>query len=284
MHSGSRMMHQAHWSCEVIAWMWIDWLDLPKLTTLRTNGYCNTFRYPRHITLESDSHPLWMMFRHAPSHRCGSSKGIQLQESRHNPRKHSLHPSLTNRHRGSSRILQLITEKHVTPPLCATHPQHPLPIHFRAHSAAFERALSLCTNTEIMTIRIWNDGNPIRIVETTSNDHSLHIAWNPHHSSFQITHIASPFKWEPSLNNWKWQPKHQSSHTTAYLAILSPIITSKYQFHPSIPMNDAAQIAVAVASYLHQIAQSNKDYPHSQPHPQITLPHPWKPHPVTPHH
>ena len=29
-----------------------------------------------------------------------------------------------------------------------------------------------CANTEIMTIRIWNDGNSIRIVETTTNDHS----------------------------------------------------------------------------------------------------------------
>ena len=55
------------------------------------------------------------MFRHAPSHRCVSSKGIQLQESRHNPRKHSLHPSLTNRHRSSSTLLQMITERHVTP-------------------------------------------------------------------------------------------------------------------------------------------------------------------------
>ena len=58
-----------------------------------------------------------------------------------------------------------------------------------------------CANTEIMTIRIWNDGNPIRIVETGSNDHSLHITCNSHHFAFQITHIASPFQWEP-------KPKH----------------------------------------------------------------------------
>ena len=93
-------------------WMWIDWLDLPKLTTLRTSDWDSyTFRFPRHITLESDSHPLWMMIRHAQSHRCVSSTRILLQGWRHNPRKYSLHPSLTNRHRRSSTLLQLITEK-----------------------------------------------------------------------------------------------------------------------------------------------------------------------------
>ena len=97
--------------------MWIDWLDLPKLTTLSTNGkYSFTFRYPHHITLESDSHSLWMMFRHAPSHQCVSLKWcIRLQEWRYNHRKYSLHSSLTNRHRSSSALLQLITERHMTP-------------------------------------------------------------------------------------------------------------------------------------------------------------------------
>ena len=90
--------------------MRIDLLDLPKLTTLTTlYGGSYTFMYPRHITLESDSHSQWMMFRHAPSHRCGSSKSIRVQEWRHNPRKYSFHPSLTNRHRSSSTLLQLIT-------------------------------------------------------------------------------------------------------------------------------------------------------------------------------
>ena len=116
--------------------------------------------------------------------------------------------------------------------------------HFLSTSELIQRHLREryhCANTQIMTIRIWNDGNPIRIVETGSNDHSLQIAWNPRHFAFQITHIASPFQWEPNLNNWKWQQKHQSSHTTAYLAILSPIITSKCQFHPSIPIREATQ-------------------------------------------
>ena len=113
MHSCSIIMIiQPHWSYEVMKWMRIDWLDLPKLTSLTTlysDSY--TFRNPRHITLESDSHPLWMMFRHAQTHLCVSSKCILLQESRHNHRKYSLHPSLTNRHRSTSTLLQLITEK-----------------------------------------------------------------------------------------------------------------------------------------------------------------------------
>ena len=186
--------------------MRIDWLDLPKLTSLRTtaekinNYYSYTFHYPRHITLESDSHPLWMMFRHAQSHRCVSSRSIQLQEWRHNQRKYSLHPSLTNRHRSSSTLLQMITERHVTP-LFVPHTHNTL---FPSTSELIQRHWReryRCANTEIMTIRIWNDGNPIRIVETTSNDHSLHIAWNQHHFAIQITHIASPFQWEQ-------KPKH----------------------------------------------------------------------------
>ena len=93
-------------------WMWIDWLDLPKLTTLRARDgdyglHSFTFMEPHHITLESDSHPLRMMFRHAQSHRCVSSTCIPLQESRHNPRKYSLHSFLTNRHRSSSKQVQL---------------------------------------------------------------------------------------------------------------------------------------------------------------------------------
>ena len=98
-------MLQLHLLCEVMKWMWIDWLDLPKLTTLTTtDGDSWSFRYPRHVTLESDSHPLWMMFRHAQSHQCVSSRCIWVQERRHNQRQYSLHPSLTNRHRSSISI------------------------------------------------------------------------------------------------------------------------------------------------------------------------------------
>ena len=89
-----------------------DWLDLPKLTKLRSGNW--TFYYPRHIILESNSHPLWMTNRHAQSHPCVSSRCIRLQGWRHNPRKYSLHPSLTNRHWGSSTLLQVITERLVT--------------------------------------------------------------------------------------------------------------------------------------------------------------------------
>ena len=144
--------------------MWIDWLDLPKLTSLRTstkkkNGlFSFTFYYPRHITLKSDSHPLWMMFRHAQSHRCGSSRSIQLQEWRHNQRKHSLHPSLTNRHRSFSTLLQVITERWMNT-LCATHP-----IHHRV------RAYHLCANTHTMAICKWNQ--LFRVVGTLLPVHS----------------------------------------------------------------------------------------------------------------
>ena len=145
-HSSSKeMMNQAHWYCEVIVWMWIDWLDLPKLTTLTAGSF--TFRYPRHITLESDSHPLWMMFRHAQSHRCVSSICILLQEWRHNQRKYSLHPSLTNRHRSSSKQVQLTTERWMNA-LCATHPVH--------HCV---RAHHLCANTHTMAIPIASEIN-----------------------------------------------------------------------------------------------------------------------------
>ena len=125
--------------------MWIDWLDLPKLTTLKTlYTYGNSFANPRHITLESDSHSLWIMFRHAQSHRCVSSWCVLLQEWRHNQRKHSLHPSLTNRHRSFSTLLQVITERWMNT-LCATHPIH--------HCV---RAYHLCANTHTMAICKWN--------------------------------------------------------------------------------------------------------------------------------
>ena len=212
--------------------MWIDWLDLPKLTTLTTQGsYVDgTFTNPRHITLESGSHPLWMMFRHAQSHRCVSWMGIQLQEWRHNPRKHSLHPSLTNRHRSSSRILQLITEKHVTPLFVPHTTQHPLPSTselVQRHSRERYR----CANTEIMTIRIWNDGNPIRMVETRSDDHSLQIAWNPHRITLQNTHIASPFNWESKQNHSTIiNKKQRNTHRRPYLIDYNPQITIKHHF------------------------------------------------------
>ena len=121
MHSDSSMVVQPHWSCEVLLVEWIDWLDLPKLTSLATNGEnSGTFRNPRHITLESDSRPLWMMFRHTQSRWRGSSKCIRLHEWHHHQRRCSLHPSLTNRHR-SSCISPYSAIEARDSSLCATH-------------------------------------------------------------------------------------------------------------------------------------------------------------------
>ena len=115
---------------------WIDWLDLPKLTSLRTrnsSGWTSyTFRSPRHITLESDSHPLWMMFRHAQSLQCVSSWCIRLHEWHHSPRKYSLHPSLTNRHRSSCKSSKSAIEARDST-LCFTH-----------HSSSFESPSYQC--------------------------------------------------------------------------------------------------------------------------------------------
>ena len=49
-----------------------------------------------------------MKFRHAQSHQCVSSKCIRVQEVHHNQREYSPYPSLMNRHRRSSTLLQLI--------------------------------------------------------------------------------------------------------------------------------------------------------------------------------
>ena len=150
--------------------MWIDWLDLPKLTTLRTrdnNGWWSwTFYYPRHITLKSDSHPLWMMFRHAQSHQCVSSMGILVHWWRHNQRKYSVHPSLTNRHRRSSALLQLITEKLLWIPRS----------HCLTYSSTLRAQLSVIwviyvlqreEGKEIMTVATSSWRYPIRMKEMT---------------------------------------------------------------------------------------------------------------------
>ena len=87
--------------------------------------------------------------------------------------------------------------------------------HFPSTSELFQRHSReryRCANTQTMTIRIWNDGNPMRMVEITSNDHSIHIICNQRHFTFQITHIASPFQWESKLNYW--HHNEYSSHRT----------------------------------------------------------------------
>ena len=56
MHLSSVMMIQLHWSCEVIGEEWIDWLDLPKLTTLTCEGLISSsFQYPRKVILAGNS-------------------------------------------------------------------------------------------------------------------------------------------------------------------------------------------------------------------------------------
>ena len=94
--------------------MWIDWLDLPKLTTLTTvDSGSKSFLNPRYITLESDSHPLWMMFRHPQSHQCDTNwECVRLSLSSSHQRKYSLHPSLTTRHWSSSRLPVINEMKH----------------------------------------------------------------------------------------------------------------------------------------------------------------------------
>ena len=236
--------------------MRIDWLGLPKLTTLRTTSSSYTFAYPRHITLESDSHPLWMMFRHAQSLWCESSRSIQVQEWRHNHRKYSLHPSLTNRHRSSSKLLQLITERHVTP-LFVPHTTHNT--HFPSTSELIQRHWReryRCANTEIMTIRIWNDGNPIRIVETTTNDHSIHIARKPRQTMLQITHIASTFKSEANPN--QANPLSQSQKHHHSLSFHSYNLRNAMKSE-SIPSSTQSKSIIQTQLHTHQYFTSTQD-------------------------
>ena len=130
--------------------------------------------------------------------------------------------------------------------LCHTQPTTPTSELIQRHWRERYR----CANTEIMTIRIWNDGNPIRIVDSTSNDHSLRIAYNPHHFAFQITHIASPFQWEPK--------PIQSTMTTQ-----SPTLPQNSLFHWFQPINP---IQMSILSQLPHYRNTHKSN-----HPHITL-------------
>ena len=83
------------------------WIDLPKLTTLTTEGWISyTFLYPRSITLEGISVYSIITNRHALSHHCHSwqGKGFQIQENHSHeeflsllfliPRHHSRSPTV----------------------------------------------------------------------------------------------------------------------------------------------------------------------------------------------
>ncbi len=90
-----------------------------------------------------------------------------------------------------------------------------------------------CANMEIMTIRIWNDGNPIRIVETGINGHSLQIAWNPWQTMLQITHIASTFKTEANPNQPNPLSQSQKHHHSLSFHSYNPLNAMKSESSPS---------------------------------------------------
>ena len=244
-------MLQARWYCEVMTWMWTDWLDLPKLTTLRGDSW--TFQYPRRVTLESDSHSLWMMVRHAQSHRCVSSRCILLQVY-HNQRKYSLHPSLTNRHRSSSQ-LHIITERHVTLLFVPHKPQQPPSIHLRAHSAAFERALSLCEhgNNDDPHLKWWKSN------QNRGNDSKwsfLHIARKPRQTMLQITHIASTFKSEANPNQPNPLSQSQKHHHSLSFHSYNPRNAMKSE---SIPSSTQSKSIIQTQLHTHQYFTSTQD-------------------------
>ena len=88
--------------------------------------------------------------------------------------------------------------------LCHTHPQHPLRIHLRAHSAAFERALSLCEH---------------------GNNDDPHLKWwksNQNH--------GQPKQWSFAINHVKSTPKHITYHTHRIPIPMKTKTTSLY--HP----------------------------------------------------
>ena len=195
--------------------MIIDWLDLPKLTTLTGNSIndCDTFRNPHHITLESDSPPTLIIIRHAPSHNCHSDKrtSILLQEWRHNPRKHPLHSSLTPRHRSSSALLQLITETcMISSSFCSIHNNL---VHQKitelcevvSDSNEWRRVFVLSSFFELIigleTIHVFNtlfdrvEKNRIRFREGSETSHFTLLWW--------ATCLHQPFYWGLLYNRFR---------------------------------------------------------------------------------
>ena len=132
---------------------------------------------------------------------------------------------LTNRHRSSCESSKSAIEARDSS-LCHTQL---LPIRLRAHSGAFKRALSLY----LVTTRIWNDGNPIRIVGTTTNDHSLQIAWNQHQTMLQITHIASTLKSESNPNQANPLSQTQKHRYSLSFHSYNPLNSMKSESSPS---------------------------------------------------
>ena len=123
------------------SWMWfsptVEWcLDMPSLTDVWLTEYA--FRSTKYLTITGSAHFI-------PVSRIG------IGALADNPR------------------LKQLQKKWSSFPLLVLHTsRNNFFIHLRVHSASLERALSLY----LVTMSIWNDGNPIRIVETTTNDHS----------------------------------------------------------------------------------------------------------------
>ena len=87
------------------------WIDLPKLTTLTTEGeYSHTFESPRHITLEGISYHSILTNRHALSHHCHSWQDTCLQMQENHPHKEFLFLlSIIPRHHSRSFWLPLLS-------------------------------------------------------------------------------------------------------------------------------------------------------------------------------
>ena len=123
------------------SWMWfsptVEWcLDMPSLTDVWLTEYA--FRSTKYLTIRGSAHFI-------PVSRIG------IGALADNPR------------------LKQLQKKWSSFPLLVLHTsRNNFFIHLRSRSAAFGRALSLY----LVTIPIWNDGNPIRIVETTTSGHS----------------------------------------------------------------------------------------------------------------
>ena len=85
------------------------WIDLPKLTTLTSEGYNNyTFCYPRSITMEGISHRSILTNRYALSHYCWSASCICIQKNRSHQEFRFLIP-LIPRHHSRSPVLPLLS-------------------------------------------------------------------------------------------------------------------------------------------------------------------------------
>ena len=142
-----------------------------------------------------------------------------------------------------------------------------------------------------LTIRVWNDGNPIWIMETRSSDCYLQTARNARHLALLITHVASLSQWEPMPNHSSLIPPF--SPITPNTIILHPHNTnnsthfppqnkhniqhtnkhkSSFTFHHTLNITQQHNITLTSPTN-HSIPHIN--YPHTHPsthHPHFTHP------------